>query len=47
MESVDLLDLNAAVHLDLHEIDAAIEKVNQLLALLQEARKAAGSPDEN
>lgn len=43
---MDLFDLNAAVHLDLSEIDTAIEKVNRLLALLQEAKKTAGSQNE-
>ena len=40
---MELFDLNAAVHLDLSEIDTAIEKVNQLLALLQETKEKAGS----
>lgn len=42
---MELLDLNATVHLDLHEVDMAIEKVSRLLALLQEAQKAVGSLD--
>lgn len=40
---MELFDLSAVIHLDLCEIDAAIAKVNQLLLLLQEAKKAAGS----
>lgn len=42
---MELLDLNATVHLDLSEIDAAIEKVNQLLALLTKV-KESGSQDK-
>jgi len=34
------LDLNATVHLDLSEIDAAIEKANQLLALLTKVKES-------
>lgn len=40
---MELLDLNAVVHLDLSEIDTAIEKVNRLLALLEKAKETAGS----
>lgn len=43
---MDLLDLNAVVHFDTTEIDAAIEKANRLLALLMEAKEAAGSQNE-
>ncbi len=43
---MELLDLNAVIHLDLNEIDAAIEKVNRLLSLLQEVKKTAGSQVE-
>lgn len=46
-ENVELLDLNATVHLDLSEIDKAIEKVNRLLSLLQEVKKASGSNEIN
>lgn len=44
---MELLDLNAVVHLDLSEIDAAIEKVSRLLALLEEAKETAGSQDKS
>lgn len=40
---MDVLDLNAVVHFDTSDIDEAIEKANRLLALLMEAKKAAGS----
>lgn len=40
---MDLLELNATIHFDTTELDVAIEKANRLLALLQEAQKAAGS----
>lgn len=43
---MDLLDLNAVVHIDTSDIDKAIEKANQLLALLQEA-KAVGLRENN
>lgn len=44
---MELFDLNATVHLDLREIDAAIEKVNRLLALLEKAKETAGSEDNS
>lgn len=44
---LELLDLSAVVHLDLSEIDAAIEKVNRLLALLEKAKETAGSQDKS
>lgn len=44
---MELLDLNAVVHLDLSEIDAAIEKVNRLLALLEKAKETTGSQDKS
>lgn len=36
---MDLFDLNAAVHLDLSEIDTAIKKVERLLELLERAKE--------
>ena len=43
---MELLDLNTVVHLELHEIDAAIEKVNRLLSLLEKAKETAGSQNK-
>lgn len=39
---MEIFDLNTKVHLDLSEIDTAIEKANQLLALLEKAKETAG-----
>lgn len=40
---MDLLELNATIHLDTKEIDEAIEKVERLLALLREISNKGGS----
>lgn len=39
---MEVFDLNTKVHLALSEIDTAIEKANQLLALLEKAKETAG-----
>jgi len=39
----ELLELNAAIHIDMAELDAAIEKANRLLVLLEKAKEMAGS----
>lgn len=40
---MELLDLNAAIRLEIKEIDVAIEKAERLISLLRELQKMAGS----
>lgn len=42
-DSMELFDFSAVVHLEIKEIDVAIEKVERLLSLLRELQKTAGS----